>query len=293
MNPRTAATCKHLSRAVSIGVLAIAVAGCGGSGGGRSSSASSPLDSIVPSAPAEIPEFRPQPGDGTELPAPAPDPVEAIRQYLSAEIAGDGARSFGLLSASSRTSAGSTADWVETAFQRPSIVSYELDRSDNSETTGRDAVTVTGTVVLQPRLDEVSGFVPERADVDWRVVAEDGGWRVDIVDSTLNPILPDDAGATAAAATWAAARQDCRSDGEYAGSLLGSPVLGDQLCGVHGVLVAGSPAPLGDTLSTEVVAAFGPDATTWARTVPLSGAAQLTVVTAPFGDHWVVVGVTG
>ena len=81
-------------------------------------------------------------------------------------------------------------------------------------------------------------------------------------------------------------------DGEYAGSLLGSPVLADQLCGVEGELVAGSPAPLGDTLSSEVVAAFGPDATTWARTVALSGAAKLTVVTAPFGDHWVVVGVS-
>ena len=31
----------------------------------------------------------------------------------------------------------------------------------------------------------------------------------------------------------------------------------------------------------------------WARTVALSGAAELSVVTAPFGDHWVVVGVAG
>ena len=69
-------------------------------------------------------------------------------------------------------------------------------------------------------------------------------------------------------------------------------MLGEQLCGVGGDLVAASPGPLGDTLSSEVVAAFGPDATSWTRTVALSGAADLTVVTAPFGDHWVVVGVT-
>jgi hypothetical protein len=290
MSPHTVAR-PSLAQAVSIGVLAIVVAGCGGSGGDRSA-ARSPLDSIVPSAPTDIPEFRPTTAQRTELPAPPANPVEAVHQYISAEIAGDGQRSFDLLAASSRTSAGSPADWVESAFQRPSILDFELDPLAATPASGRDAVTVTGTVMLEPRLDEVSGFVPERADVDWRVVAEDGGWRVDIADSTLHPMLPDEAGATTAAAAWAAARQECRTDGEYAGSLLGSPVLSDQLCGTHGELVAGSPAPLGDTLSSEVVAAFGPDATTWARTVALSGAAQFTVVTAPFGDHWVVVGVS-
>ena len=92
---------------------------------------------------------------------------------------------------------------------------------------------------------------------------------------------------------WAQARQHCGDGDEYSGSLLGSPVLGDQLCDVRGDFVAAPPAPLGDTLATEVVAAFGPDATTWARTVAVSGAAELTVVTAPLGDRWVVVGVTG
>ena len=291
MSPHTF-TRKSLAQAVSIGVLALVVAGCGGSGGDQSAVARSPLDSIVPSAPTEIPDFRPTGPDRDELPAPPSDPVEAVRQYVSAERAGDGERSFDLLAASSRTNAGSPADWVGSAFQRPSIVDFELDPLAAGTTSGRDAVTVTGTITLEPRLDEVGGFVPEHAGVDWRLVAEDGGWRVDIVDSTLHPMLPEETGATAAAAAWAIARKECRTEGEYAGSLLGSPVLADQLCGVDGELVAGSPAPLGDTLSSEVVAAFGPDATTWARTVALSGAAQLTVVTAPFGDHWVVVGVS-
>jgi hypothetical protein len=292
MSPHTF-TRKSLAQAVSIGLLAIVVAGCGGSGGDRSSAAPSPLDSIVPSAPTEIPDFRPTSPDRDELPAPPSDPVEAVRQYVSAERAGDGERSFDLLAASSRTNAGSPADWIESAFQRPSIVDFELDPLAAGTASGHNAVTVTGTITLEPRLDEVSGFVPEHAGVDWRAVAEEGGWRVDVVDSTLHPMLPDEAGATAAAAAWATARQECRIEGEYAGSLLGSPALADQLCGVEGALVAGSPAPLGDTLSSEVVAAFGPDATTWARTVALSGAARLTVVAAPFGDHWVVVGVSG
>ena len=39
---------------------------------------------------------------------------------------------------------------------------------------------VPGEVTLEPRLDEVSGFVPQQADVEWKVVAEDGGWRLDL-----------------------------------------------------------------------------------------------------------------
>jgi hypothetical protein len=290
MSPNTILIRKSLATVASIGALAIAVAGCGGSGRDRSATAS-PLDSIVPSAPSDVPRF--QPSQLTDLPAPPSDPIEAVRAYVLAELARDGERSFGLLSADSRASAGSPADWIESSFQRPSIVAFELDPSAIPTASGRTSVTVTGTVTLEPRLDEVSGFVPEHADVEWRAVAEDGGWRVDIADSTLHPILPDESGAKAAATSWAQARQECRSDSEYAGSLLGSPVLGEQLCGVRGELVAGSPARLGDILSSEVVAAFGPDAMRWARTVELSGAVDLTVVTAPLGDRWVVVGVTG
>jgi hypothetical protein len=275
--------------AASIGVLAVVVAGCADSGGDQTR-APSPLDSVVPSAPTEIPDFSGSPADVTELSAPPGDPVEAVRLNVTPEIGGDGERSFGLLSASARASAGSAADWVEGTSQRPTILAFELDPDPLA--VGRRERSVTGTVTLDPRLDEVSGFVPAHAEVDWRVVAEDGGWRVDIADSTLHPVLPDEAGAPTAAATWATARQKCRIDGEYAGSLLGSPLLGEQLCGVDGDIVAASPRPLGDTLASEVVAAFGPDATSWTRTVALSGAAELTVVTAPFDDHWVVVGVT-
>ena len=96
-----------------------------------------------------------------------------------------------------------------------------------------------------------------------------------------------------AAERWAAARQQCRTEGEYQGSLLGSPVLAEQLCGLAGQLVAAPPAPLDEAMTTSVVAAFGPGAVAATRTVGLHGASDLAVVTAPFGDDWVVVGVTG
>ena len=50
---------------------------------------------------------------------------------------------------------------------------------------------------------------------------------------------------------------------------------------------------LDDAMTAQVVAAFGPDALGWARSVELTGAAELSVVTAPLGDRWVVVGVGG
>jgi hypothetical protein len=70
-------------------------------------------------------------------------------------------------------------------------------------------------------------------------------------------------------------------------------VLADQLCGLTGQLVAARPASLDEAMTTSVVAAFGPEAVHIARTVELHGAAELSVVTAPFGDDWVVVGVSG
>jgi hypothetical protein len=291
MNPPTFATRRSLALTACIGVVLLAVAACGESTSGRTSAAPSPLDSVVPAQPSEIPDLRPS--VQTLLPAPPVDPTETIRQYVAAEIAGDSARSYTLLSDAARDTAGSQADWIAGSFRRPAIVAADLDAATERGSTRRSIATVTGTITFEPRLDEVSGFVPAHADVAWQLVAEDGGWRIDIANSTVHPLLPDEADAAIAAATWARDRQRCSDAGEYAGSLLGSPVLAEQLCDVDGEFVAGPPGRLGDTLATQMVAAFGPDAATWARTVALSGAADLTVVTAPLGDRWVVVGVTG
>jgi len=275
--------------AAALGLLVTIFAGCSDSDGDELSAARSPLDSIV------LPELSEVPGFDSSVPpvadvAPAAAPVEAVRRYLDAEVAGAGDQSYLALSAASRADAGLVDDWTEAAFGRPRIIDYELDALA-APPAGTSDVEVTGTVTLEPRLDEVHGYVPERATVEWEVVAEDGGWRVDLVETASSPILPDEQGAVTAAAMWAAARQQCRVDGEFEGSLLGSPSLADQLCGVAGELTAGQPAPLDDALASQVVAAFGPDAVTWARSVALSGPSELSVVTAPFGDHWVVVGV--
>ena len=292
MSRHTRGTRSTSSTLAVAGTIATLIAGCAGSDGRRSETAPSAFDSIVPSPVSEVPDFdqvalaEPAPSD------PASDPMGAVRRYLSGELEGDMRRSYEALSTESKVSEGSLADWSETRFQRPTIVDFTIDPGTSAAST-TSAVLVAGGVTLEPRLDEVSGFVPQRADVEWKVVYEDGGWRLDLAGSSLDPVLPDEEGATVAAGRWALARQQCRADAEYAGSLLGSPALGDLLCGLEGELVPGPAGPLGDALSQPVVAAFGPDALSWSRSVRITGASELSVVTAPFDDHWVVIGVAG
>ncbi len=270
--------------------LVTLLAGCSAADGPRS--APSPLDSVVPAERVDVPTFdAPADQEAALSEPPATNPVEAVRRYLAAEVDGTLDRSYGALSRESQDDVGSIGEWVDSAPQRPTIVEFQIDPAAGDAASGVTTVVVASELALEPRLDEVSGFVPRQATVDWMVVAEDGGWRIDLSGSSLEPILPDEQGATEAAELWAAARQECRVDGEYEGSLLGSPALGDELCQLEGTVVAGPPAPLEDAMTAQVVAAFGPDALRWTRTVPISAPLTISVVTAPYDDHWVVVGV--
>ncbi len=290
MNTSVGRSGKTVTKVASIGALAALVVACSGRAADAATASRSGLDAVVPAAPATAPDFTPNVTAPATESAPATDPVDAVRRYVDAEMNGDFDEAYSLLSSASQERGGSATDWRADASERPTIVGYEVDPAPAAADSS-SAALVTGTLDLAPRLDEVAGYVPAHASVEWHVVREDDGWRVELADTSVRPILPDEDGASATAAEWAAARQRCRPDHEYAGSLLGSPVLGDRLCGLDGDVLAGPPEPLGDVLTAQVVAAFGPDATTWARSVALSGAAQLTVVTAPYGDEWVVVGV--
>ncbi len=114
-----------------------------------------------------------------------------------------------------------------------------------------------GKVSLEPRLDEVNGFVPQRADVEWTVVAEDGGWRLDLTDSSLDPVLPDEQGATAAAELWAGARHMPGRRG-VRGVAARLARTRRSAVRVQGELVAGVPAPLDDALATQSSPPSGP-----------------------------------
>jgi hypothetical protein len=273
-----------------VGVVGGLVAARGG-GEEASEPAPSPLESIVPQPGATSADFAGSAGDSADIDVDTPTPTDAVTTYLDREISGDSAGSFAVLSSSTRGAVGSGDAWVEGSADRPRFLRYDLASPPAEPTT--TAATVESTVQLEPRLDEIGGLVPGRAEVRWSVVFEDEQWRVDLDATTVTPILPSEDGAAVAALHWAQARQRCACADEFEGSLIGSPSIAERLCGVDGPVSTGRPEPLDSfAASASIVAAFGPEADTWARVVPVTTAAgELQVVTAPLGDRWVVVGI--
>ena len=235
-----------------------------------------------------LPEATTDPASVEPPAAPADTPVAAVTGFLDAEVAGDFAASYGRLSAPDRLRTGSRGEWTTLHAQLPSIQRFTLGETPSAP--GR--AEINAELELRPGLDSIVGLVPARAHATWVAVAEDGGWRVDFDNSTLVPEYPADPAAVDAARSWASARADCRRAPVYRDGLLGMPALAAELCGAGGPVRVGSVASLRAGVGVEpFVAAFGPDVFTWARAVPVESPVPMSVVLAPIGDRWVVIGV--
>jgi hypothetical protein len=248
---------------------------------------------------AELPFDEIEHGDGehaAEEPArelaPIDDPARALMTFLDAEQREDLGVSYALLVSDERELFPSQARWQDAHHEIPEVRSFgaleETERSDAS-------VTFRVEVELQPRLDETIGAVPPRATATFvaREVEPDD-WRIAFSESSLTPHYPDASGARSAALEWADARQRCERSVEWEGELLGvaAEAHAERLCDTTADVQVGEPGSLDDAVGTEpVFAAFGPDASIWARVVRVSGPVDLDVVAAPLGDEWVVVGV--
>lgn len=234
-------------------------------------------DSAIDPAPADV-----EPGD-------AASGREAVEGFVAAEIDGDFTRSYGYLSAAGRDEFRSAGRWQAVhADVLPPITGFEPGEVRPTDT----GVEVTGTLRLEPGLDEVVGLVPGVADARWLAVQDDDGtWGVDLDASTFEPRYPaDDDGAAAAAAAWVRARQRCEQAAEYGDGLVGVTGVADELCNATGAVEVGTPRTLEDVDAGPFLAAFGDDATTWARVVDVTSPRDLRVVLAPVGDEWLVVG---
>jgi hypothetical protein len=222
--------------------------------------------------------------DAQPLSAPAPTPQAAVTGLLDALVAGDAERSFSLLSEGDRSAAGTLASWRDRLFTLPRVVDYLVTSATDT--------SVTTDISFEPRLDEVAGYVPARATATWTTVTEDGGHRVAYAESTSEPVLPTDAAATQAALRWVTQQQGCRTGMTYGGSLLGQPTLADTLCDTAGTFQAGPAERLERFRDpTLVLNAFGADAATFVRVVPVDGPLPLQVALAPLGAQWEVIGV--
>lgn len=228
-----------------------------------------------------------------DLPVPpgagAESAEAAVTGFLDAEVAGDYEESFGYLQDVHRADYLSPAGWVSAhADVLPTILDYELGEQTELD----DGRTTIRTVVqLEPGLDQVVGLTPAEAVVHWDVVRGEDGWGVSLDTSPFEPVYPDEDGAVPAARTWAEARQRCDTPANERGGLIGSPALAEALCDTDGGITVGEPEPLDELAAQPFSTAYGAEAVAAARTVRVTGPAELGVVLVPIGDDWTVIGV--
>jgi hypothetical protein len=214
----------------------------------------------------------------------ATSPAAAVSSLLRALVDGDARGSYALLAAPDRATYGPVGRWADELSQLPQYRSFRVAHADGPR--------VTTEVTTVPRLDEVVGYIPSRAVVTWTTADEAGGYRVAFSDTTISPDLPSNQAATAAALAWVEAQQRCQTGPTYAGNLLGQPVLAQALCHTGGTYRAGAPRGLETFRNpTALLSAFGAEAPSFVRVVPVDGARPLGVAVAPLGEHWEVVGV--
>ena len=221
-------------------------------------------------------------------------PRAALEQFLAAEVERRSDVSFALLDAATAAKVGSVAAWQSQRANRLLPETFTVG-SVEADATG---AAVTITALRTPAVTPLNGLVPARSDEVWRVENTNGAWRVrDGRPAEVRPVLPSDAAAVTAATTWLERAEACDVDGRVAlqlpGALLGAPSLADAPCDApDSFSAAGTAVPLAElSNSTVFVSAFGAGVGRWARAVAVDGDARFTIVLAPIGDEWRVMGV--
>ena len=233
----------------------------------------------------------------TTVPAPIAEPAtapEALEQFLTAERERRGESSFALLDATTAGEFGSVAAWTSQRANRLLPETFTIT-SVTPTVAGAD---VTIAAQRTPAVTPLTGLVPARSEEVWRLDRSTGAWRVQRGRAAeVRPLLPPDAAAQVVAASWLERAAACDDEGRKAlqlpGELLGSPALAAGPCDrPDSPSVGGTAVPLAEVSnSTVFVSAFGPGVGRWARAVAVDGDPRFTIVLAPLGDEWRVMGV--
>ncbi len=212
-----------------------------------------------------------------------------MEKLLAAEKANDHSASFSYVDPSSATTAGyvDIAAWSLRRRELPPITGYTVTASGD----GGAAATVDHA----PKLDAFYGLAPAHERQVWKGVRTSGGWLV-VAEPEVTPVLPSDDAAGAAVSAWVRAVQSCDRAKAVAlqavDKLYGSSQQAATLCHSSGdVRVGAVTALVVGPGSTDIVAQYGTDALTWARTVPVLAPARVLVIVAPIGDEWKVLGI--
>lgn len=221
---------------------------------------------------------------------PAATAAAAVDAYVDAEIAGDFAASWALLSLEDRDDLGSFEAWRDQHAVSPRLIFSSTVAADPAD----PSAPIVSDVTFEPRVDETVGVVAGSARITWATVAEGGGFAIDRTATRADANYPSDTLAAADALTWVQRVRDGQPNVGYDGSLLGQPALVGDIAASDGAFTATSTVELDDWSTPGLVNnAFGPTAGTWARVVHLDGPIPVDVVMAPYGDRWVTVGVVG
>ena len=218
-------------------------------------------------------------------PEDAVDPETAVTSFLAAEVDRDFEASYALLDDVTRSRVGTLQGWTNAHANFPRIIGFEV--------VGADGDTVTADLALDSKLDPVIGLVPATATAEWVTDETAEGHRVVFDESVLTPVYPDAAPARDAALAWARGVQagEDVDDLQAVNRLAGRAGLRQLLTDADGELEAGEPFVLPpDGGDANLLNRFGAGVVEWGRGVPITGAADVTVVLAPVGDDWLVVG---
>lgn len=244
----------------------------------------------APDLDATAAELEPLPSPGALIAvAEVTGPEDAVAGFLTAEARRDFAASYAFLAESDLDEFGSASQWTQSHGTFWPVTGFEL----GEVTQEGDVTTVMTLTGFASTLDPVIGLVPARADSTWTVVEQEDGWRVVVAESTHAARYPPDDTVAGVAARWAEARAACEDGAEFEvdASLVGAPVLADDLCDA-GAVEIGMPTELDESDAISgLVAAYGPEVVVWARAVPLTAPVPLEVVLAPVGGQWRVMGV--
>lgn len=221
-------------------------------------------------------------------PTPRASLAEAVQDFLAAEQARDRAGSFALLSVASREIYPSVADWTARRQEVPEVTGFALQPGERDD-------TVLAVVQHVPGLDPFRGLSAAREEQRFSGRRAGDGWLLD-GDPATTPLLPPDAAAREAATAWVAAVQACdrtrAATLQAVTTLYGSGQRAAGLCGKPGPVSAsgvGRMAP--DTASDSIVTQYGAAATGWVRAVRITSPVEFSVLLAPLGPGWKVLGV--
>lgn len=237
---------------------------------------------------------------GTTLPGQSATPrasaAEALQALLAAEQRGDHETSYRLLSPAGRQEYPDQSDWKKRTTQLPPITSFTIDGKGSPRRRGNLA-SISAEVRHKPGLDPFIGLSASRERQTWTVRRQGSGWLVD-PDPAVTYEFPPTSRASDAALSWTRAVQACDKKTatglQAVGDVYGTAAGAAGLCRSKGAVTVGKVGPLeAGPSSADLIAQYSTDILAWARVVPVTApSGHFSLVLAPLGDGWKIVGLT-